>query len=53
LLNLDYLNHRKLLLKSTVATKSIEDVNFEKDETYITDGSERPIQRDTYQQEEY
>ncbi len=31
----------------------IEDVKFEKDETYITDGSERPIQRDTYQQEEY
>lgn len=31
----------------------IEDVKFEKDETYITDGSERPIQRDSYQQEEY
>jgi hypothetical protein len=31
----------------------IEDVKFEKDATYITDGSERPIQRDTYQQEEY
>ena len=31
----------------------IEEVKFEKDATYITDGSERPIQRDTYQQEEY
>jgi DDE superfamily endonuclease/Helix-turn-helix of DDE superfamily endonuclease len=31
----------------------IEEVKFEKDETYITDGSERPIQRDTYQQEEF
>jgi hypothetical protein len=45
-----------LLDKSLVkyAPKSrIEDVKFKKDETYITDGSERPIQRDTYQQEEY
>lgn len=31
----------------------MEDVELKKDETYITDGSERPIQRDTYQQEEY
>lgn len=31
----------------------MEDVKLEKDETYITDGSERPIQRDTYQQKEY
>ena len=31
----------------------IEDVELKKSETYITDGSERPIQRDTYQQEEY
>lgn len=31
----------------------IEDVNFKNGETYLADGSERPIQRDTYQQEEY
>lgn len=31
----------------------MEDVKLEKDETYITDGSERPIQRDSYQQKEY
>lgn len=31
----------------------IEDVKFEKDKIYIADGSERPIQRDTYQQKEY
>jgi len=31
----------------------MEDVELTENETYITDGSERPIQRDTYQQEEY
>jgi hypothetical protein len=31
----------------------MEDVALQKEETYITDGSERPIQRDTYQQKEY
>ena len=40
-------------LEKYAPKSSIEDVKFEKDETYIIDGSERPIQRDTYQQEEY
>jgi hypothetical protein len=33
--------------------RRIEEVEFKKDEKYIIDGSERPIQRDTYIQGEY
>lgn len=38
-------------LEKYIPKSKIEDVDFQVDEAYIIDGTERPIQRDTYDQE--
>jgi len=40
-------------LAKYIPKANIEDADFQIDETYIVDGTERPIQRDTYKQETY
>jgi hypothetical protein len=40
-------------LENDAPKRRIEEVEFKKDEKYIIDGSERPIQRDTYIQGKY
>lgn len=40
-------------LEKYIPKTTIEDVDFQMDEVYIIDGTERPIQRDTYDQETY
>ena len=40
-------------LEKYIPKERIEDVDFQIDEQYIIDGTERPIQRDTYEQENF
>lgn len=40
-------------LEKYIPKAKIQDVDFQIDETYIIDGTERPIQRDTYDQETF